>query len=63
MDVDERLGLIGRNTAEIVTGKELRSLLETKQRPIVYCGYEPNGPVHLGHFVTIMRVRFKLIER
>jgi len=56
MDINERLELIGRNTAEIVTRKELRSLLETKQRPIVYCGYEPNGPVHLGHFVTIMKL-------
>ena len=56
MDINEKLELIERNTAEIITRKELRGLLETKQRPVVYCGYEPNGPVHLGHFVTIMKL-------
>jgi tyrosyl-tRNA synthetase len=45
MNINEKLELIGRNAAEIVTKKELRSLLERKQRPIVYCRYEPSGPV------------------
>lgn len=55
MDMDERLELIKRNTEEIVTEEELRALLK-KKSPRVYCGYEPNGPLHLGHFVTITKL-------
>ncbi|MBI5872428.1 tyrosine--tRNA ligase [archaeon] len=56
MDTEERIALIKRNTAEIVTEQELRTLLETKKNPVVYCGYEPSGPMHLGHFVTIIKL-------
>lgn len=53
----ERLELIKRNVVEIVTENELVELLKKKKNPVVYCGYEPNGPVHLGHFVTIVKLR------
>ena len=53
---DKRLQLIKRNVTEIVTEAELVSLLKKKKEPIVYCGYEPNGPMHLGHFVTITKL-------
>lgn len=56
MDINDRLKLITRNTVEIVTDEELRELLLKKKRPVVYCGYEPNGPMHLGHFVTITKL-------
>jgi len=56
MNIDEKLELIERNTVEIVTKRELTSLVERKQRPVVYCGYEPSGPVHLGHLVTMMKL-------
>jgi len=56
MDVNKRLELIKRNTSEIVTEQELIDLLKKKKRPVVYCGYEPNGPMHLGHFVTITKL-------
>jgi tyrosyl-tRNA synthetase len=39
-----------------VTGEELRELLAKKKNPAVYCGYEPSGPMHLGHFVTITKL-------
>jgi tyrosyl-tRNA synthetase len=55
MSVEERLELIKRNCAEIITEEELRSVLG-KKSPSVYCGYEPNGPMHLGHFVTITKL-------
>lgn len=55
MDLNERLELIKRNTEEIVTEEELKDLLK-KKNPRVYCGYETNGPVHLGHFVTITKL-------
>ena len=56
MTVDERFSLIKKNTEEIVTEEELKALLKKKKNPRVYCGYEPNGPLHLGHFVTITKL-------
>jgi len=55
MNTEEKLELIKRNTEEIVTEESLRELLK-KKSPKVYCGYEPNGPMHLGHFVTITKL-------
>ncbi len=52
----ERFELIKRNSAEIISEEELRKLLENKKKPAVYCGYEVNGPLHLGHFVTILKL-------
>ncbi|MBU2616890.1 MAG: tyrosine--tRNA ligase [Nanoarchaeota archaeon] len=56
MDSNEKLELIMKNTEEIVTLEELKTLLKKKKNPTVYCGYEPNGPLHLGHFVTITKL-------
>jgi tyrosyl-tRNA synthetase len=56
MNTEEKIELIKRNAAEIVTEEELVKVLEEKKSPVVYCGYEPNGPMHLGHFVTITKL-------
>lgn len=56
MDLNDRLELIKRNVEEIVSEEELVKLLKEKKKPRVYCGYEPNGPLHLGHFVTIIKL-------
>src|SRR3989344_733512 len=56
IETEKRLELIRRNAAEIVTEEELKILLEKKKKPVVYCGYEPSGPLHLGHFVTITKL-------
>src|SRR3989344_4061090 len=56
MDINKRLELIKRNTEEIITEEEIMELLKKKKVPVVYCGYEPNGPMHLGHFVTITKL-------
>ncbi|MDD5699576.1 MAG: tyrosine--tRNA ligase [Candidatus Nanoarchaeia archaeon] len=56
MDIDEKIELIKRNTEEIVSPDSLRELLHKKKKPRVYCGYEPSGPMHLGHFVTITKL-------
>lgn len=56
MNIDVRLKLIKRNTSEILTEEALKELLLKKKNPLVYCGYEPNGPMHLGHFVTITKL-------
>ncbi len=49
--------LIRRNIAELVTEEEFNELLSKKKNPVVYCGYEPSGPMHLGHFVTITKLK------
>jgi tyrosyl-tRNA synthetase len=56
MDIEEKINLIKKNTVEIVSENELRELLKKKKQPRVYCGYEPSGPMHLGHFVTITKL-------
>jgi len=50
------MALIGENTAEMVSREELEQLLKTKKQPVAYCGYEPSGPIHLGHLLTISKL-------
>lgn len=48
----DRLELVTRNAEEIVTIDELKALMENKQHPRAYVGYETSGKVHLGHMLT-----------
>lgn len=53
MDLEKRIELIkSEPTEEIVTEKELRSLLETKSRPKHYIGFEISGMPHVGHVLV-----------
>jgi tyrosyl-tRNA synthetase len=52
----ERLELIMRNVQEIVTEEELKKLLETKEHPTAYVGYEPSGKIHMGHVLTVNKL-------
>ncbi|KAF5423347.1 MAG: tyrosyl-tRNA synthetase [Candidatus Methanocomedens sp.] len=52
----DRLALIKRNTEEIVTQDELERLLETKESPTAYVGYEPSGKIHMGHVLTVNKL-------
>jgi tyrosyl-tRNA synthetase len=56
MDLKEKIELVKQNTAEIITEEEFKELLSKKKQPVVYCGYEPSGPMHLGHFVTVIKL-------
>ena len=47
MDVEERLSHIRRVGEEIITERELRAVLESKQHPTAYDGFEPSGLAHL----------------
>ncbi len=47
MDLESRLEHIRRVGEEIITEKELRALLETKDHPTAYDGFEPSGLAHL----------------
>lgn len=57
MDIQAKFDLIKRNTEEIVTKEEMMNILETTDKPNVYTGYEPSGPVHIGHAVTVMKLK------
>ena len=49
MDVETKMELILREpTEEVITKEELRELLETKDKPVAYDGFEPSGFAHLG---------------
>jgi len=48
MDLEERLRLIKRlPTEEVITERGLRDLLETKEHPVAYDGFEPSGLAHV----------------
>ncbi len=49
MDLERRIELIkSLPTEEIITEQDLRELLQTKDRPVAYDGFEPSGLLHLG---------------
>ncbi|HJX04292.1 MAG TPA: tyrosine--tRNA ligase, partial [Thermoplasmata archaeon] len=56
MDVETKLELISRNSLEIVTREELRTLLESKSKPSAYIGYEPSGFFHMGQVITANKI-------
>jgi tyrosyl-tRNA synthetase len=56
MDLESRLQLVKRNAVEIVTEEDLRTLLETNDKPRAYVGYEPSGEIHLGHMMTVQKL-------
>ncbi len=53
MDTKKRKELVLRNTEEVVTEEELDEILETKDKPSCYVGYETSGPIHLGTWLSI----------
>jgi len=48
MDIETRFQLIKGTAEEVVTEADLRALLETKNKPIVYDGFEPSGRLHIA---------------
>ena len=48
MDITSKLELIKQVGEEIITEEELKSLLETKSKPIAYDGFEPSGKIHIA---------------
>jgi len=52
----DKKSLILRNAAEVVGEDKLDKAL-AKRKPVVYCGYEPSGDIHIGHFVTILKLK------
>jgi len=56
MDIEKRLELVKRNTAEIITEEELTKLLKEKKKISAYYGTAPTGPVHIGYFATLGKI-------
>jgi tyrosyl-tRNA synthetase len=52
----DRLELIKRNVQEIVTEGELEELINKKEVPHAYVGYEPSGKIHMGHVLTVNKL-------
>jgi len=56
MDFEERWNLVKRNTVEIINEDIIKSLLKKGKKPVIYCGYETSGEIHLGHLVSMMKL-------
>ena len=56
MNINERLGLVKRNTQEIVKEDELRELLEKKKNPVVYWGTAVTGRPSLAYFFPLLKL-------
>ncbi|MCH4814285.1 MAG: tyrosine--tRNA ligase [Saccharolobus sp.] len=57
MSIDQRLQLITRNAAEIITIDELRKKLESKEKLKGYIGFEPSGLFHIGWLIWTQKVK------
>lgn len=56
MDTEAKIDLIKKGTMEIISPEELEEKFK-KEEPIAYTGYEPSGKIHLGHAITVMKLK------
>lgn len=54
--VVEKFKLVKRNTVEVIGEKSIKSFFRKEKKPIVYCGYETSGEIHLGHLVSMTKL-------
>ena len=57
MDMGETIDNIARDTEEIINLDELKALLEKDGEKVAYVGFEPSGKIHLGHALTVKRMK------
>jgi len=57
LNVEDKLKLITRNVAEVVTLDELREKLASGERLRAYLGFEPSGLFHIGWLIWAYKVR------
>lgn len=57
MNAADKLKLIRRNTSEIITDSELKSLVSKKKKPSVYIGAAPTGKMHAGYFPQAVKLK------
>jgi tyrosyl-tRNA synthetase len=56
MNLEQKFQLLKRNTQEIVTEDELKTLLKKKKQPAVYLGWSITGRPHIGYFVPVLKL-------
>ncbi len=56
MDIDKAIENISKDTAEIIELDELREIIKRDEK-VAYVGFEPSGKIHLGHALTIKRMK------
>jgi tyrosyl-tRNA synthetase len=56
MSEKERKNKVLRNIEEVVKEEDLDEILEKKDKPRAYVGYETSGPVHLGHWISVRKM-------
>lgn len=56
MDINQKIQKIEEGTLEVINSEELEEILG-KEEPIAYTGYEPSGKIHLGHAVTVQKLK------
>ncbi len=56
MDIDTAIENISKDTAEIIEVDELKEIIKRDEK-IAYVGFEPSGKIHLGHALTIKRMK------
>jgi tyrosyl-tRNA synthetase len=56
MNVDEKFNLVKRNTEEIITEAELKSLLEKKKKPVLYWGTAPTGKPSIAYLFPALKI-------
>jgi tyrosyl-tRNA synthetase len=62
MDTESQLELVARNTEEIITREEMRTLLETNTHPRTYWGFEASGMMHIGMGLVCGRKIIDMVE-
>jgi len=62
MDLEQKIKTIASFGEEIIDQKSLQSLLEKKQTPIVYDGFEPSGRMHIAQSIIRVLNANKLIK-
>jgi tyrosyl-tRNA synthetase len=56
MTLDQKLALIKRNVAEIVTEAELQELLKKKKLPVAFLGTAITGKPHIAYFTWVLKL-------
>ena len=56
MDFKKRFELVKRNTSEIIGEEDLKKLLKSKKKPVVYWGTAPTGKPHVGYFFPALKI-------
>lgn len=62
MNASEKAEFIAAQSQEVVTRDELVHILETRERPKAYIGFEPSGYLHIGSLLVPSRMVNSLLD-